>query len=204
MSTDGAVAASRGQRTALTSEAANRHAMRVRAEVDAIAIGVGTVLVDDPLLTARGAYRELPLTRVVWDRRLRTPPGARLLSTRDAGPVIIMTTPTAAARPEIRMPLEERGAEILETDGSLRSGLEALGSRGISSVLLEGGAALHEAAWMERVVDLVRLYVTPHVLGPGGVAFLNGRTFSTLDLVDRRIEPVGPDVLMEGYVHRTR
>ena len=90
-SLDGRIAEAPGRRTPLTSAAANRHAHRVRAEVDAIGVGVGTVLSDDPALTARGAYRERPLTRVIFDRRLRTPPQARVLSTRDAGPVIIVT-----------------------------------------------------------------------------------------------------------------
>ena len=99
-SLDGRIAAAPGRRTRLTSAAANRHAHRVRAEVDAIGVGVGTILVDDPLLTARGAYRERPLTRVIFDRRLRTPPTARVLSTREAGPVIIVTTAAGAARAE--------------------------------------------------------------------------------------------------------
>ena len=80
---------------ALTSVAAQRHAQFVRAQVDAIGVGSETVLVDDPLLTARDVYRERPLARVVFDRRLRTPPGARLLSTLPAGPVIILTTSAA-------------------------------------------------------------------------------------------------------------
>ncbi len=73
-SLDGRIAAAPGRRTALTATAANRHAQRVRAEVDAIGVGSGTILADDPLLTARGAFRERPLVRVVFDRRLRTPP----------------------------------------------------------------------------------------------------------------------------------
>ena len=83
-SIDGCIAEAPGRRTELTSEVANRHAHRVRAEVDAIGVGVGTILADDPLLTARGAYRVRPLVRVIFDRCLRTPPDARVLSTRDA------------------------------------------------------------------------------------------------------------------------
>ena len=70
-SLDGRIAAAAGVRTPLTSRAAVRHAHAVRAEVDAVAVGSETVLVDDPLLTAREVYRERPLTRVVFDRRLR-------------------------------------------------------------------------------------------------------------------------------------
>ena len=67
------MAAAPGVRTRLTGASANRLIHRERAEIDAIAVGSGTILADDPLLTARGAYRWRPLTRVVFDRRLRTP-----------------------------------------------------------------------------------------------------------------------------------
>jgi diaminohydroxyphosphoribosylaminopyrimidine deaminase/5-amino-6-(5-phosphoribosylamino)uracil reductase len=202
-SLDGRIAEAPGRRTVLTSAEANRHAHRIRAEVDAIGVGVGTVLVDDPELTARGVYRERPLVRVIFDRHLRTPPTARVLSTRDAGPVIIVTTPAATADADLRKPLEARGAEIEAVGGgALRPALHRLGEREIGSLLLEGGAALHAAAWDEGVVDYVRLYITPHVLGCGGVALLPDRSFAAADLHNRRVVPLGPDVVIEGYVHR--
>jgi diaminohydroxyphosphoribosylaminopyrimidine deaminase / 5-amino-6-(5-phosphoribosylamino)uracil reductase len=174
----------------------------VRAEIDAIGVGVGTVLADDPLLTARGAYRIRPLTRVIFDRSLRTPPDARLLSTRDAGPVIIVTTALAASRADVRGLLEARGVDIVVApDSTLRAALGCLGERHICSLLLEGGAAIHQAAWDEGLADFVRLYVTPHTLGSSGLRFLNGRPFSSAGLFDARVEPLGPDVLIEGYVH---
>jgi diaminohydroxyphosphoribosylaminopyrimidine deaminase/5-amino-6-(5-phosphoribosylamino)uracil reductase len=201
-SIDGAIAASAGRCTRLTSEAANRHAHGVRAEVDAIGVGAGTVLADDPLLTARGIYRERPLVRVIFDRRLRTPPDAAVLSTRDAGPVIIVTSPRGAASAEARNRLEARGAEIeVVREETVRAALERLGDRGIGSLLLEGGAGVHLAAWNEGVVDYVRLYVTPNRIGQDGLMFLDGAAFHTTDLVARRIEPLGPDVMIEGYVH---
>ncbi len=175
-SLDGRIAAAPGQRTDLTSAAANRHSHAFRAEVDAIGVGVGTILIDDPLLTVRGVHRERPLTRVVFDRRLRTPPAARLLSTRDLGPVIIVTTAAGAAHADARRCLEDRGAwvDVAENE-SFRSALHRLGEREIGSLLLEGGAALHQAAWDDDLVDFVRLYVTPGVLGPRGVGLLDGR-----------------------------
>jgi diaminohydroxyphosphoribosylaminopyrimidine deaminase/5-amino-6-(5-phosphoribosylamino)uracil reductase len=202
-SLDGRIAAAPGQRTNLTSPAANRHAHLARAEVDAIGVGVGTIRIDDPLLTARGVHRERPLTRVVFDRRMRTPATARLLSTREAGPVMIVTTAAGVARADDRRRLEDRGAEIaVARDGTFRAALELLAEREVGSLLLEGGAALHQAAWDDDLVDFVRLYVTPGLLGPGGVGFLNGRRFATGDLIERRVETLGPDVLIEGYVHR--
>ncbi len=204
-SIDGRIAEARGRRTLLTSAAANRHAHRVRAEVDAIGVGSGTILADDPALTARGVYRDRPLARVIFDRRLKTPPRARVLSTPDAGPVIIVTMAASAARATLRAPLEARGAQIeVAADGTLRAALQRLAGRQIESLLLEGGAAVHAAAWDEGLVDYVRLYVTPHVLGAKGVPLLAGRSFSSVDLRDRRVAPLGPDVLIEGYVHGTR
>jgi riboflavin biosynthesis pyrimidine reductase len=61
---------------------------------------------------------------------------------------------------------------------------------------------VHAAAWDEHVVDFVRLYVTPHVLGAAGVPLLCDRSFSSAELIRRRVEPLGPDMLIEGYVHR--
>jgi diaminohydroxyphosphoribosylaminopyrimidine deaminase / 5-amino-6-(5-phosphoribosylamino)uracil reductase len=205
ISADGCIAAAPGEQTWLTSEAADRHAHGVRAEVDAIGVGVGTILIDDPLLTARGVYREVPLVRVIFDRRLRTPPAARVLSTPESGPVVIVTTADAAARSELRAPLEERGAEIeVARDGSMQAALERLATRKIATLLLEGGAAVHASAWDEGVVDYVRLYVTPHELGAKGLKLLEGRAFSSDDLAERRVEALGPDVLIEGYVHGPR
>ena len=202
ISIDGYIASAPGRRTHLTSAAANRHVHRLRAEVDAIGVGIGTVLVDDPLLTVRGVYRGRPLGRVIFDRRLRTPPNARVLSTCESGPVIIVTTPEGAAK-SARADLEARGAEIeVAADGTFRAALETLAARQVGSLVLEGGAALHAAAWGEGLVDFVQLYVAPGRLDPDGVPFLDGRPFAASDLLDRRVETLGPDVLMEGYVHR--
>jgi diaminohydroxyphosphoribosylaminopyrimidine deaminase/5-amino-6-(5-phosphoribosylamino)uracil reductase len=205
VSRDWCIAEGPGVRTQLTGPASDRHAQRVRAEVDAVGVGVGTVLVDDPLLTARDVYRERALLRVIFDRRLRTPPRARVLSTPDSGPVMIVTTPEGAARHAERSALESRGARIeVATDGSLSAALAVLGRCQVSSLLLEGGAAVHRAAWVEGLVDYVRLYMTPRPLGGSGVRFLGGEPFQTAALVNGHSETLGPDVLMEGYVHGPR
>ena len=201
-SIDGRIAAAPGERTALTSGAGRRRAQYDRAWVDAVGVGSETVLVDDPLLTAREVYRERPLARVVFDRRLRTPPGARLLSTLSAGPVIILTTREAVAADRDRAAaLERAGAAVVQAEPDLSAALRKLLPWDVRSLLIEGGTALHTAAWDAKVVDYVQLYVAPTALGAGGVP-LESRAFSTAGLFDRRVEILGPDVIIEGYVHR--
>ena len=117
---------------------------------------------------------------------------------------MLFTLPHAADRSDLRKPLEARSATIVSTDGTIRSGLRALGDRSVTSLLLEGGARLHEAAWLEHVVDYVRVYTTPRSLGPHGVKLLNGRDFSTSELIEPHVESLGPDVMTEGYVHGPR
>src|SRR5512138_921788 len=137
-SLDGRIAARPGVRTRLSSEPALRHAQYVRASVDAIAVGSETVLVDDPLLTVRDVYRERPLVRVVFDRRLRTPPTARLLSTVSGGPVIIVTSTQAAQeRSAAVTALTHAGATVmtLETP-SIDAALRALTPLGVQSLVV--------------------------------------------------------------------
>jgi diaminohydroxyphosphoribosylaminopyrimidine deaminase/5-amino-6-(5-phosphoribosylamino)uracil reductase len=203
-SLDGRIAAGPGERTQLTSAPAMRHAQYTRAAVDAIAVGSETILVDDPLLTARQVYRERPLPRVILDRRLRTPSTARVLSTLAAGPVIILTTPAGVgASPDRAATLDRAGATVIavEQDG-ITAALRELPPLGIHSLVLEGGAAVHAAAWDEDVVDYVHLYVSPAWLGSRGIPLLDGRSFAATALYERKIDLLGPDVLMEGYVHR--
>ena len=205
VSLDGRIAAGPGVRTQLTGAAANRLIHRQRAEVDAIAVGSGTIVVDDPLLTARGAYCARPLVRVVFDRRLRTGAGARLLSTLDAGPVIIITTPSAAAAaPERVHALTQAGARVepLAADAQIPTALERLAAEGVTSLVVEGGAALHEAFWTAGVVDSVNVYVTPRTLGSDGVAWVPFPVLASGAVTDVRAIPAGEDVRIEGYVHR--
>jgi diaminohydroxyphosphoribosylaminopyrimidine deaminase/5-amino-6-(5-phosphoribosylamino)uracil reductase len=204
VSRDGFIAARPGERTILTSAAANRHAQYVRARMDAVGVGSETILVDDPLLTVREVYRERPFTRIVFDRRLRTPPRARLFSTLEAGPVIILTSPeTLAVGRDRASSLEQVGATVVPVaEPRITPMLRALLAYDIQSVLLEGGTAVHVAAWDDGTVDAVHLYMTRHVLGPGGIKFLGGRRFSPSSLHGVRYRSREGDVILEGYVHR--
>ena len=201
-SLDGRIAAEAGQRTQLTSPRAMTHAHYIRACTDAIAVGSETILVDDPLLTAREVYRERPLVRVVFDRRLRTPVGARLISTLSSGPVIILTA-AESLRTERAEALHEAGARLIPVPRpGIAAALSVLPNFDVQSLVLEGGARVQRAAWDEGVVDYVQLYVAPMWLGDGGVPLLEGCAFSPTSLVENRVEQLGPDVLIEGYVHR--
>lgn len=204
LSLDGRVAGPGGAPVALTAVEANRQTHLLRAEVDAVGIGVGTLLTDDPLLTVREVYRPRPLVRVIFDRHLRTPPTARVLSTRETGPVIILTSEAAVARaPERARALEDAGAQLeVLADSSMPAALRRLRERDLLSLLLEGGPTLHAAAWEAGVVDRVRLYITPVWLGPEGVPWLPVGGFSVADLSDPVVEPCGVDVMIDGYVHR--
>jgi diaminohydroxyphosphoribosylaminopyrimidine deaminase/5-amino-6-(5-phosphoribosylamino)uracil reductase len=216
LSLDGMVAARRGARTALTGPEANAVVHQERAEVDAIAIGSETLLVDDPLLTTRGVLRDRPLMRVVFDRRLRTPPTARLFSTLPAGPVVIVgVEPMREGERERADALRAVGAELELVEardlsgeaGSaafLRTALVRLAGRHVMSLIVEGGPRLHDAFWRAALVDRVELFVTPLAIGSDGVEWSALPDGSIASLAELTAGPVGDDVRIEGYVHRTR
>jgi diaminohydroxyphosphoribosylaminopyrimidine deaminase/5-amino-6-(5-phosphoribosylamino)uracil reductase len=203
-SLDARVAARAGERTAISSREANQKAHRLRASIDAVAVGSETMLVDDPLLTARDCYRERPLVRVIFDRRLRTPPEARVFSTLDAGPIVIVTTTAATAAAAARAALRAAGAEILEAD-TLSAALTTLAARHVQTLLVEGGPVLQRAFVHAGVVDRVHLIIAPHVIGAEGIKWLG---LDTLELpYDARAiaaEPRGRDMWIEADVHRHR
>jgi diaminohydroxyphosphoribosylaminopyrimidine deaminase/5-amino-6-(5-phosphoribosylamino)uracil reductase len=215
LSADGRVALGRGRPVRLTGPVSDRRVHRDRAAVDAIAVGSGTVLADDPLLTPRGAFRPRPLTRVIFDRRLRTPSSARVLSTLETGPVIILSEAQVIAdRPGAAAALAAAGAtiETLPNEGSagfLMGSLLRLAELGVSSLVVEGGPALHTAFWDGRLSDRVQIYSSPVVVGVEGVSWfasladvLSGLGNVT-ELVLPRAQNDGSDLLIEGDVHGT-
>jgi len=201
-SLDGRIAAAPGERTPLTSSEANRRTQRLRAGVDAIGVGSGTLLSDDPVLTVRDCYRRRALARVVFDRRLRTPAKARVFAAISDGPVIIVTTTSTARRyPERVEALIAAGATILEGSGELRDDLRALLRFDISTLLLEGGAQLHAAAWTAGVIDRVHVVTAPKTLGDAGVKVFDGIDIPTSELIAVKVDRLGPDEWMEADVH---
>ena len=190
------------RRVQLTGAIADRFFQRQRAEVDAIAVGSGTVIADDPRLTARGAFRERPLTRVIFDWRARVSERARVFSTLDQGPVIMILSAAAAnAAPQLVRSLIARGVMVQVFDEiGISPVLAWLGSREILSLLVEGGPSLHARFVDAGAADRVQLIVTPARLGEGVPA-------GALPDVAWREAPstrqLGEDTLIEFDVHRS-
>lgn len=205
VSLDGCIAAAPGRRTELSGPRSREHAHETRAVVDAVGVGSETVLVDDPQLTARGPARSRPFVRVLFDTRMRTPAGARVLTTLAHGPVVVMTTAAAAAaRPARAAALEEAGAKIERLparDPALAA--SRLLAYDVGHLLIEGGAEVHRAAWTAGIVDRVRLYVCPVTLGTAGVPWMADARFSFAGVGRVRTRCLGGDVLWEADVQRS-
>jgi diaminohydroxyphosphoribosylaminopyrimidine deaminase / 5-amino-6-(5-phosphoribosylamino)uracil reductase len=201
-SLDGRVARRPGERTAITSQGANRRTQVLRAAVDAIAVGSETVLVDDPLLTARECHRVRPLIRVVFDRRLRTPAAARLFTTLSEGPVIIMTRAPRGAAAQRAAALEAVGATVVDAP-TVGDALSALLARDVSTVLVEGGPRLQAALWEAKVIDRLHLIVASHVLGPDATPWLDDSVAPRASWSRLTVDPRGPDTWIEADVHGT-
>ena len=169
-SIDGAIAdASRARGTNrrwLTGNDARREVHRLRAGVDAVAVGVGTVLADDPLLTVRDAPppRVSP-RRVVFDSALRTPLTAALVRTAREQPTIVIATRADERR---RAELQAAGVDV-RTHESLAVALRALAADGVRSVLVEGGARIAGALLTGALVDRLVIFQAPVVLGAGAL-----------------------------------
>ena len=205
-SLDGCIARRVGERTALTSNESDTAVHELRSEVDGIGVGSTTLMTDDPLLTVRGVERARPLVRVVFDRRIRTRPTARVFDTLDKGPVFVLTTEREfERRQDFARALTDVGAEVevLPGEGTMEDALEWLGARKLTSLVIEGGRLVHEALWSSSLVDRVQVFVAPIYLGKHGVRWLDRKSiFRTL--TSFRVRSYGPDLLMEGDVYRTR
>jgi diaminohydroxyphosphoribosylaminopyrimidine deaminase/5-amino-6-(5-phosphoribosylamino)uracil reductase len=211
MSLDGRIATAAGHSRWITAEAARAHLHRLRAAVDAILVGAGTVVADDPLLTARPPRDEpaphQPL-RVVLDSAGRLPPTARLFDPALPGRTLVATTERMPA--DRRSALRDRGVDLLllpvGPDGvSLPALLDALGERGVTSLLVEGGGRVHGAFFAGGLVHKILAYVAPVIIGgaaaPGPVGGGGAATMdAALRLVAPRVEPLGPDLLVTAYV----
>ena len=161
----------------ISNETSRKEAHHLRRRVQAVLVGVKTVLADDPLLTPRPARGKSP-TRIVLDRRLRTPLTSQLLQTVEQSPVLIVTTrQTYNSRPKRIFKLTQKGAQILvvpSKDGKcdLVSLLRALGRRHIYQLLVEGGPNVITSFLQENLADEIHVFIAPKILAAAGSADL--------------------------------
>lgn len=162
-----------------------------RAESDAIAVGVGTALTDDPLLTARIDGARQP-HRVVFDSQARLPLDSQLLQTLDQAPVLVVAAPDA---PSDRVSaLKNAGVEVIQTNG-LEPALRELGDRNITSLFLEGGKTLATSFLSADLIDESRTFVAPMLLGGPQEG---GAPPDRLVALGSSVERIGEDVLIKA------
>lgn len=201
---DGKMATRTGSSKWITGIEARTEAHRMRDACDAVMVGVGTVLADDPALTVRLVPGKSPL-RVVLDRELRTPPNASVLRGEERR-TLVFHGPEATA--ERREALARAGAELVETavaDGRvlLPEVLRELGARDVVRLLVEGGPTLHSALFRAALVDRVALFLAPKILGDAHAPGLADGLVSTdmahsLRIAAPRVTQLGEDLLVVG------
>ncbi len=211
MTLDGKIADARGGSRWISSDASRARVHELRARVDAVVVGARTAVQDDPDLRPRlpgGGPARMPL-RIVVDRSLSLPARGRLASSAREAPVLCAA---GAAPPESRRrALEDLGVEVLSFPGprgrvDIRALFAALRRRGMRRVLIEGGGTLHAAAFAAGVVRQAMVFVAPKILGgrtaPSPVEGEEGLRSAAdpLRLEELRVERVGEDLLLEGYL----
>jgi diaminohydroxyphosphoribosylaminopyrimidine deaminase/5-amino-6-(5-phosphoribosylamino)uracil reductase len=209
VSLDGKIATVTGESRWITGEEARRRVHEMRNEVDAVLVGIGTILRDDPLLTTRlGIPGQRDPVRVIVDNLARLPVKARVINPASAALTLVAVGPKAPASKVER--LREAGVTVLvlEQNGpriSLAALMQALAAREITSVLIEGGGEIHASALAEGIVDKVAFLLAPILIGgKTAPSALGGpgieKLADAVRLRDVRFTPLGEDLLVEGYV----
>jgi len=207
---DGRIAAAGGDARWITGPAARRLAHALRDVSDAVVVGAATVRQDDPRLTCRLRGGHDPIRIVVAGPRLALPPRSRILA--HGGPPTWVIAPAGASRARVGA-LVRRGVEVVLVPGRGRripfaTVARALGERGLTSVLLEGGGTIAAEALRARVVDRLVLFLAPVLLGGAGVPAigpLGVRRVADGIAIDRpEVAWVGDDLVLEGRVRYRR
>ena len=210
-SLDGKIATRTGDSRWISGESARRRVHQLRNEVDAVLVGIGTVLRDNPLLTTRlGIADQRDPIRVIVDNLARCPLRAKVVNRASTAPTILAVA-QMAPRTKLEA-LKNEGVQVIVVENSprrvsLERLMEALGKRGILSVMIEGGAEINASALREGIVDKVLVFLAPILIGgkstPTAVGGEGIETLSqALRLRDVRIERFDGDILVEGYINR--
>lgn len=208
-SLDGRIATRTGEAKWITGAAARAASQALRHEYDAILVGIGTALADDPLLTDRtGKPRRKPLVRAVLDAHGRLPLQSQLVQTAREFPLIVFTASAAPAR---RVALAERGVTVIvvaheANQLNLRQVLRELAQRQVTSLIVEGGATAAASFIEQRLVDKVTFFIAPKIIGGcqatpaiggAGAAYLR----DALALREVAVAQHGDDLEITGYPH---
>ena len=204
MSLDGRVAAPSGDSRWISTAESRELVHRWRAECDAVAVGIGTALADDPLLTARTEDAERQPIRVVFDSQARLPLDSALVNSLDEAPLFVVCSPEAPS--PRRGALAAAGAEVIAAPGRdrasrLTAALDELSRREIQDLLLEGGPTLAGALFDAGEIDAMKLFIAPLVVGAAEArAVLEGegarRIAEGLRPLATTYEPIGEDLLI--------
>jgi diaminohydroxyphosphoribosylaminopyrimidine deaminase/5-amino-6-(5-phosphoribosylamino)uracil reductase len=184
MSLDGRVAAPGGDSRWISTAESRELVHRWRGECDAVAVGIGTALADDPLLTARTDDAERQPIRVVFDSRARLPLDSALVNSLDEAPLFVVCAPDAPST--ARSSLERAGAEVIvapgrDPQGRLVAALDELGRREVQELLVEGGPTLAGSLFDAGEIDGLRLFIAPVLIGAGEArAVLEGEGVSRI------------------------
>jgi diaminohydroxyphosphoribosylaminopyrimidine deaminase/5-amino-6-(5-phosphoribosylamino)uracil reductase len=208
-SLDGKIASASGQSRWITGEASRRRALLLREEYDAVLVGAGTVLADDPRLTRRlGRNRSRPQWRLVLDGRLRVPERARVF--RGSGPRVVATV-LRESHPRARR-LAARGIRVWSLPGGPGGGvhlprlLERLAASEVSSLLVEGGAETLWSFFRAGLVDRVAVFLSPRILGgrraPGATGGAGFALEATPWLQGVCVASSGRDLFLTGRLRR--
>ncbi|RAV18579.1 bifunctional diaminohydroxyphosphoribosylaminopyrimidine deaminase/5-amino-6-(5-phosphoribosylamino)uracil reductase RibD [Paenibacillus contaminans] len=201
---DGKIASRTGDSKWITNEKSRAFVHVLRHRHQAIMVGSGTVLADDPSLTTRLEVEALQPIRIVVDSMLRSPENAKIFDGQSR--TIVLTTDEAPRDKAER--LTGKGVEVVATGQGphvdLRMAMKLLGEREIGSILLEGGGRLNGAMLENRLVDVCRLFFAPKIIGgreaPGSFAFEGFERMSDALKLERiRVESFGDDVCITGY-----
>lgn len=208
LSLDGKIAATDGSSRWISGSPARDYVHLLRGEVDALLVGINTILYDNPRLTVRHPlWRKKRITRVVLDSQLRLPLDSRLLKTLDQGQVIVFTS--AQASPKKKKILMAKGVKIINVNGeknflNLHQVMRELGQLGVASLLVEGGSQVLTSFLEQNLGDKIILFLAPLLLGgQKAPSLFGGHGFpsikSGLRLRHYRTFSLGQDIILEGY-----